>query len=75
MRQPGRRPDGSATEDKKYLPFALRSQDPGVLRVEATEDPRRFVLVAVGPGETCVEVEVVNEAQGCIPATVLAAPN
>ncbi len=45
------------------------------LRVEPTENPRRFVLVAVSPGDTCVEIEVLNEDHGCIPATVLAAPN
>lgn len=56
-------------------PLELRSQDRGVLRVEATENPRRFVLIAVSPGTTCVEIEVVQEDHGCIPATVLAAPN
>ena len=40
-----------------------------------TEDPRRFVLVAISPGETCVEIEVLHEDHGCIPAVVLAAPN
>lgn len=56
-------------------PLSLRSQDRAILRVEATEDPRRFVFVAVSPGTTCVDIEVVHEDQGCIPATVLAAPN
>lgn len=55
-------------------PLTLRSQDRGVLRVEATEHPRRFVLVAVSAGETCVEIEVLNEEHGCIPAVVLAEP-
>jgi len=55
-------------------PLTLRSQDRGVLRVEATEHPRRFVLVAVSAGTTCVDIEVLHENQGCIPATVLAAP-
>ncbi len=56
-------------------PLELRSQDRGILRVEATEHPRRFVLVAVSPGETCVEIEVVGEDHGCVPATVLAGSN
>ena len=56
-------------------PLELRSQDRAILRVEATEDPRRFVLVAVSPGETCVDIEVLHEDHGCIPAVVLAAPN
>lgn len=56
-------------------PFELRSQDPGILRVEHTETARRFVLIAVSPGETCIDVEVVREDQGCIPATVVAGAN
>lgn len=56
-------------------PFELTSQDPGILRIEHTETGRRFVFIAVSPGETCIDVEVVREDQGCIPATVLAAPN
>jgi len=56
-------------------PLELRSQDSAILRVEATEDPRRFVLVAISPGETCVDIEVLHEDHGCIPAIVLAAPN
>ncbi len=56
-------------------PLELRSQDREILRVEVTEDPRIFVLVGVSPGETCVEIEVVGEDHGCIPATVIAAPN
>jgi hypothetical protein len=55
-------------------PLSLRSQDRAILRVEPTENPRRFVLVAVSAGETCVEIEVLHEDHGCIPATVLAAP-
>lgn len=55
-------------------PLALRSQNRDILRVEPTENPRRFVFVAVSPGETCVDIEVVHEDHGCIPATVLAAP-
>ena len=51
----------------------LRSQDRAILRVEPTENPRRFVLIGVAPGETCVDVEVDYEDHGCIPATVLAA--
>ena len=56
-------------------PLELRSQDRDILRVELTENPRIFVLVGVNPGETCVEIEVVGEDHGCIPATVTAAPN
>ena len=56
-------------------PLELRSQDRGILRVELTENPRTFVFIAVSPGETCIEVEVVGDDHGCIPATVLAAPN
>ncbi|MBA3546159.1 MAG: hypothetical protein H0T76_06740 [Nannocystis sp.] len=56
-------------------PLELRSQDRAILRVEITEDPRIFVLVAVSPGETCVDIEVVGDDHGCIPATVLAKPN
>jgi hypothetical protein len=56
-------------------PLSLRSQDRAILRVEPTENPRRFVFVAVGPGTTCIDIEVVREEHGCIPATVLAAPN
>jgi len=56
-------------------PLSLRSQDPDILRVEPTENPRRYVFVAVGPGTTCVDIEVVREDHGCIPTTVLAAPN
>lgn len=56
-------------------PFELRSQDPGILRVEHTETARRFVFIAVSPGTTCIDVEVVREDQGCVPATVLAAAN
>lgn len=52
----------------------LRSDDRGVLRVEPTENPRRFILIGVSPGETCVELEVDYEERGCIPATVLAPP-
>ena len=51
----------------------LRSQDRAVLRVEPTEQPRRFVLIGVAPGETCVDIEVDYEDHGCIPATVIAA--
>ena len=50
----------------------LRSDDRQVLRVEPTENPRRFVLVGVNPGTTCVQLEVDYEKHGCIPATVLA---
>lgn len=56
-------------------PLELRSQDRDILRVERTEDPRIFVFVGVSPGETCVDIEVVHEDHGCIPATVIAAPN
>lgn len=55
-------------------PLELRPQDRDVVRVEATEDPRRFVLIGVGVGETCIDVEVVHEDHGCIPATVTANP-
>ena len=51
----------------------LRSQDRAVLRVEPTGNPRRFVLIGVAPGETCVDIEVDHDERGCIPATVLAA--
>ena len=51
----------------------LRSQDRDILRVEPTESPRRFVLIGVAPGETCVDIEVDYDERGCIPATVLAA--
>jgi len=51
-------------------PLELRSRDPDVLRVEATENPRQFVLIGVGVGETCVDIEVLHEDRGCIPATV-----
>ena len=50
----------------------LRSQDRDILRVEPTENPRRFVLIGVAPGETCVDIEVDYEDRGCIPAAVLA---
>ncbi len=53
--------------------LALRSRDRGVLRVEPTEHPRRFVLVAVSPGDTCIDIEVDHDDRGCIPARVLAA--
>lgn len=51
----------------------LRSRDRSILRVEPTEHPRRFVLIGVAPGETCVDIEVDYDERGCIPATVLAA--
>ena len=53
--------------------LVLRSQDRDILRVEPTEAPRRFVLIGVAPGETCVDIEVDHEDRGCIPATVIAA--
>lgn len=50
----------------------LRSDDRQILRVEPTENPRRFILIGVAPGDTCVQLEVDYDAHGCIPATVLA---
>lgn len=50
----------------------LRSQDRDVLRVEPTENGRRFVFVGVAAGETCVEIEVDYDEHGCIPARVVA---
>lgn len=50
----------------------LRSDDRQILRVEPTENPRRFILIGVSPGETCVELEVDYSDRGCIPATVVA---
>lgn len=52
--------------------LALRSQDRDVLRVEPTENGRVFVLVGVGLGETCVDIEVTYDDHGCIPARVVA---
>ncbi|HEY0137066.1 MAG TPA: hypothetical protein VGB85_23445 [Nannocystis sp.] len=53
--------------------LVLTSQDRDILRVEPTEAPRRFVIIGVAPGETCVDIEVDYEDHGCIPATVIAA--
>lgn len=50
----------------------LRSDDRQVLRVEPTENPRRFILIGVAPGDTCVQLEVDYQNHGCIPAAVLA---
>lgn len=53
-------------------PLELRSQDRDVMRVEPTEDSRRFVFVGVAPGDTCIEIEVDYDDHGCIPARVVA---
>ncbi len=50
----------------------LRSDDRQTLRVEPTENPRRFILIGVAQGDTCVQLEVDYQDRGCIPATVLA---
>lgn len=52
----------------------LDSEDRSILKADPTEHPRRFVLIAVEPGETCVIVEVLGNREDCIPATVLASP-
>ena len=51
----------------------LDPEDRSVLRVEPTGDPRRFIMIGVSPGETCVEVEVDYDRHGCIPARVIEA--
>jgi hypothetical protein len=51
----------------------LYAEDEDVLRVDPTEKSRRFALIGVKPGETCVWVEVLGEREECIPATVAAA--
>ncbi len=51
----------------------LDTEDRQILRVDPTENPRRFVLTGVKAGQTCVVVEVFGEREECIPATVLAA--
>lgn len=48
----------------------LDAEDREILRADPTEHPRRFVLVGVAPGETCVVVEVLGDREDCIPATV-----
>lgn len=53
--------------------LALRSEDRDVLRVEPTSEPRRFIVIGVTPGETCVAVEVDHDDHGCIPARVVEA--
>ncbi len=50
----------------------LRSDNRQVLRVEPTGDSRRFVLIGVAPGQTCVQVEVDYRDRACIPAVVTA---
>jgi len=52
----------------------LDSEDRQILRVDPTENPRRFVLTGVKVGKTCITVEVLDEQGACIPATVQAAP-
>ncbi len=52
----------------------LDSEDRQILRVDPTENPRRFVLTGVKVGKTCINVEVLGEQGECIPATVQATP-
>jgi hypothetical protein len=52
----------------------LDSEDRKILRVDPTENPRRFVLTGVGVGDTCVTVKVLGEQEECIPATIRAEP-
>lgn len=48
----------------------LDSDDRETLRVDPTDNERRFVLTGVSPGKTCVWVEVLGEREECIPAVV-----
>lgn len=61
----------------EYVPddeVELESEDRAILRVDATENSRRFVFVGVEPGETCVVVTVLGDREDCIPARVTATP-
>jgi hypothetical protein len=52
----------------------LDAEDRKVLRVDPTENPRRFVLTGVSVGDTCVTVRVLGEEHECIDASVLPSP-
>ncbi|TPV92900.1 MAG: hypothetical protein B7733_23360 [Myxococcales bacterium FL481] len=67
--EPVSRSDRPAYNDHTWV--GLVSQDPEIFRVEAdAADPRRFALVGVAPGETCVDVQINGFVEDCIPATV-----
>ena len=48
----------------------LRPRNLDVLAVYFTEEPRKFVLVGVRPGDTCVDVLINRDEQECIPVRV-----
>lgn len=49
----------------------LRSSGPELLSVYPSEDSdRQFVIVALRPGDTCVEVLVNRRSEECIPARI-----
>ena len=53
----------------------LRAMDPEVLQAfRDAEDDWRWVLVARGAGETCLEVIVEGVVEDCIPTTVTQVP-
>lgn len=52
----------------------LDTEDRKILRVDPTENPRRFVLTGVSAGDTCMTVRVLGERHECIDATVLPSP-
>lgn len=64
-------PQSSGRSYTKRDRIDLRSSGPEVLSVYPSEEgDRQFVIVALRPGDTCVEVLVNRHSEECIPARV-----
>jgi len=63
-------PLSSGHEYPKKTRLALRSADPSLLAVFASEARSDFVLVGLREGTTCLEVRIDGEVEECVPTSV-----
>jgi hypothetical protein len=67
-------PQSSGREYSKKDRLDLRGSSAELLSVYASEDEtRQFVLVALRPGDTCLEVLINRHSEECIPTRIHAA--
>ena len=64
-------PISSSEDYDDDVHVSLESRDDSVLTVEPALEDHSFALIAMGEGETCVEVFVDHELEECLPAEVV----
>jgi hypothetical protein len=61
--------DNSRPYDDSFQ-LDLLSQDRVVFTTYPREEERQFVLVGINPGETCMDVVIDGDAEGCVPVMI-----